>query len=50
MKYEVRKGGKVYYSTESPACRYSPEREREIQNAGYEVYLDGKKIGKGRKK
>lgn len=43
MKYEIRKAGKVYMSTTHEAARYSPETERSMQAAGYEIYIDGKR-------
>lgn len=43
MKYEVRKGGRVYMSTQHPACRYPPAVEASIQEAGYDIFVDGKR-------
>ena len=46
MTYEVRKGGKTYMSTEHESCRYPPETEASIQAAGYDIYIDGKRLPK----
>lgn len=46
MKYEVRKDGKVYMSTTYERYRYPPAVEASIQNAGYVIYIDGKRLAK----
>ena len=48
MTYEVRKGGRVYMSTQHPACRYPPAVEASIQAAGYDIFVDGKRQKKAR--
>ena len=50
MTYEVRKDGRIYMSTEYECCRYPPETEASIQSAGYDIYIDGKKLPKRRLK
>lgn len=46
MKYEVRKGGRVYMTSDS--FRYPPDVEASIQEAGYDIYIDGKRLKKVR--
>lgn len=46
MIYEVRKDGQVYMQTTDEKCRYSPEIEASMQEAGYEIYIDGKRLKK----
>lgn len=43
MKYEVRKNGQTYMSTESERCTYPPRIEASMQAAGYSIYVDGKR-------
>lgn len=45
-KYEVRKNGHTYMGTEYEACRYPPEAEASIQAAGYDIFINGKKLPK----
>lgn len=46
MTYEVRKAGQVYMQTSDECCRYPARIEAEMQKAGYEIYIDGKKLKK----
>ena len=36
-------------STTHEICRYPPEIEASIQNAGYVIYVDGKRLAKGKR-
>lgn len=49
--YEVRLNGRVVAHTANINLRLSPQRERELQQAGYEIYIEGRKLQKiiGRK-
>lgn len=47
-KYEVRKNGVVYMSTEYEQYRYPPSVEASIQAAGYVIYVDGKRLAKAK--
>lgn len=53
MKYEVKRNGRTIMHTEHEECRYSQETEREMQEAGLDIFIDGKKLkkipAKGRK-
>lgn len=44
MRYEVKKAGKVYYTTDAYKPPYNRKMEKAIQAAGYEIYVDGKKV------
>ena len=44
MIYEVRKDGQTLMQTTDEKCRYSPETEASMQEAGYEIYIDGKRL------
>lgn len=46
MIYEVRRGGKPFMQTTHEKCRYSPEIEASMQEARYEIYIDGKRLKK----
>lgn len=46
MTYEVRKSGQVYMQTTDERCRYPAKVEAAIQQAGYEIYIDGKRLKK----
>lgn len=46
MKYEVRKSGCVFMPATS--CCYPPEIEASMQEAGYDIYVDGKRKKKVR--
>lgn len=46
MIYEVRRNGQPLMQTTHEKCRYSPETEASMQEAGYEIYIDGKRLKK----
>ena len=46
MMYEVRRNGRAVMSTEHESCRYPPEVEAQMQAAGYEIYMNGKRLTK----
>ena len=46
MIYQVRKDGQIFMETTSEKCRYSPSIEASMQAAGYEIYIDGKRLKK----
>ncbi len=46
MRYEVKRNGKVICYTEHEECRYDQETERELQEAGHDIFVDGKKLRK----
>lgn len=43
MLYEVKKDGQVVYTTKADAPPYDRKTEKSMQNAGYEIFVDGKK-------
>lgn len=53
MEYEVKRNGKVIMNTNHEECRYPQETEREMQEAGLDIFIDGQKLkkipAKGRK-
>lgn len=46
--YEIRKGGEIYASSHLENLGYTPQRLKEMQAAGYELYVNGKKAAKRR--
>lgn len=46
MKYEVKRNGQVICHTEHEECRYDAETEKEMQESGHEIFIDGKKLKK----
>lgn len=46
MIYEVRKNGRVYMHTPDERCRYAPDIEAAMIEAGYSIYIDGKLLKK----
>lgn len=42
--YEIRKAGVVCCASYLPLCGYSPQIIKEMQEAGFELYADGKKV------
>lgn len=46
MTYEVHLSGQVYMQTTDEGCRYPARIEAEMLQAGYEIYIDGKRIKK----
>lgn len=46
MIYQVRKDGQIFMETTSEKCRYSPSIEASMQAAGYDIYIDGKRLKK----
>lgn len=44
VRYEVRKDGVVCCASYLPMCGYSPQIIKEMQEAGFEFYADGKKV------
>ena len=47
--YEVRLRDRVVAHTDDLSLRYAPERERELQTAGYDIYINGRRLPKIRK-
>lgn len=41
-KYEIRKDGKVYCGFDDELCMYSKEVLKNMREAGYKLYVDGK--------
>lgn len=46
MMYEVRRNGRAVMGTDYESCRYTPEVEAQLQAAGYEIYINGKRLTK----
>jgi len=46
MIYQVCKDGQIFMETTSEKCRYSPSIEASMQAAGYDIYIDGKRLKK----
>lgn len=40
--YEIRKEGLTYMSWNHPSCGYSRETLKNMREAGYRLYVDGK--------
>jgi hypothetical protein len=47
--YTLKKDGAVCVTSTVPGCGYSTEELKQLQEAGYEYYQDGKKVKIGRK-
>ena len=45
-KYEIRKGGAVYASSEIKNLGYPEETLRQLQRAGYKLYCNGRLVKK----
>lgn len=43
MVYEVKKDGRTYMATKDEGATYPAHIERQMQKAGYDIYVDGKK-------
>ena len=48
--WEIRKGGKAVVSSPVKNCGYSDETLRQLQRAGYRLYLNGKPAAKSGKR
>ena len=44
VRYEIRKGSLVCCASYLPLCGYDPQTIKEMREAGYELYADGKKV------
>ncbi|MBR5889147.1 MAG: hypothetical protein IKY92_03805 [Akkermansia sp.] len=44
VRYEIRKGGVVCCASYLPLCGYDLLTIKKMQEAGYELYADGKKV------
>ena len=49
MTYAVRRGGRVLFHAQCDKSPYSPEIEAQMQESGHDIYVDGKKVKKGKK-
>lgn len=41
-KYEIRKDGIIYCCFDDESCMYSNETLKNMRDAGYKLYVDGK--------
>lgn len=46
--YTLRKDGVTVCQSSLPDCGYSTEMLKELREAGYELYADGKKVRRGK--
>lgn len=46
FRYEIRKDGKVFGSTNNPKLVYPEKVEGQLQEAGYGIYINGKRQSK----
>jgi len=44
VRYEIRKGSLVCCASYLPLCGYDQQTIKEMREAGYELYADGKKV------
>ena len=49
MTYTVKRNGRVLFTTEHEKCRPDATQEAQMQEDGYEIFLDGKKLKKVKK-
>lgn len=47
--YTLKKDGVLCVTSTLPGCGYNAEELKQLQEAGYELYKDGKKVKPGRK-
>ena len=48
-KYEIRKDGVTYCGFDDESCMYSDETLKNMRDAGYKLYVDGKLAKKEKK-
>ena len=44
--YTLKKDGVICCQSSLPGCGYSTELLKELRTAGYELFADGKKVGR----